>query len=61
MTKNQIEINKLYTCKISNKLCTVKVLTADYDRNRYSVLNTQTNRVIILRSGARLRPLEGGK
>lgn len=56
MTKSQIQINQTYTCKISNKLVTVKVLTADYDRNRYSVMNLQTNRVIILKSGARLRP-----
>ncbi len=57
MTKDKIKLNNTYTCKVSNKLVTVKVIKIDSDRNRYECLNLQTNRVIVLRSGARLRPL----
>lgn len=58
MTKNELIIGNKYTCKISNKLVTVKLLTADKERNRYSIMNLSTQRVIILKSAARLRPLK---
>ncbi len=57
MTKDKIKLNNRYTCKVSNKLVTVQVIKIDSDRNKYKCLNLQTNRVIVLRSGARLRPL----
>lgn len=61
MTKNQLKEGSKYTCKVSNKLTTVKLIKADFDRNRYVCLNLNTNREIVLKSGARLRAVVEGK